>query len=52
LLVNKSILSPNTTYVQLTNLLPNTIYYWRVRANGAYGPGAWQEPAFFFTTGP
>ena len=52
LAVNRTVLAPNTSYVQLVNLLPNTVYYWRVRANGTYGPGAWQTVVFSFTTGP
>ena len=39
------------TYTHTLNLAASTTYYWRVRANGAFGPGFWQSPVFSFTTG-
>lgn len=45
LAINKSI--PGTTYTHTLNLAPG-LYYWRVRANGLYGPGAWSV-VFTFT---
>jgi bacillolysin len=50
LAVNKTI--SGTSYIHTTNLLAGTSYYWRVRANGVFGPGLWQSPVFSFTTGP
>ncbi len=44
LVVNKTVYT--ATYTQLTNLLAGTPYYWRVRANGAYGPGLWSSATF------
>jgi len=38
-----------TTYAPGKNLLAHTTYYWRVRANGTYGPSAWSA-VFRFTT--
>ncbi len=38
-----------TAYNHPTNLAPAT-YYWRVRANGVFGPGEWSE-VWSFTTG-
>jgi hypothetical protein len=52
LIVTKTINAPVTSYVHTLNLVANTKYYWRVRANGAYGPGFWQSPVFSFTTAP
>lgn len=51
LAVNKTIYAPAVSYTHTTNLLANTLYYWRVRANGAYGPGFWSS-VYTFTTGP
>ncbi len=48
--INKSMAA--TTYTHTADLLANTTYYWRVRAKGAYGPGAWQTAVFQFTTTP
>jgi hypothetical protein len=52
LVINRNITAAAITYTHATNLLPNTKYYWRVRANGPYGPGAWQAIIFSFTTTP
>ena len=46
LVINKTVAVP--TYTHTLNLAANT-YYWRVRANGPYGPGAWSV-YFTFTT--
>jgi hypothetical protein len=40
------------TYTHTLNLTANMIYYWRVRANGPFGPGLWQATVFSFTTTP
>jgi hypothetical protein len=45
--VNATVTNP--TYTPLLNLTAGTVYYWRVRANGAYGPGLWSA-TFQFTT--
>jgi CSLREA domain-containing protein len=45
--VNATVMNP--TYTPLLNLTAGTVYYWRVRANGAYGPGLWSA-TFQFTT--
>ena len=50
LAINRTVSTP--LYTHTLNLAANTTYYWRVRANGAYGPGFWQSPVFSFTTGP
>ena len=50
LAINRTVSVP--TYTHTLNLTANTTYYWRVRANGSYGPGFWQSPVFSFTTGP
>ena len=47
--INKTVLT--TSYTHGLNLTPNTIYYWRVRINGLYGPSPWSLP-FQFTTAP
>jgi hypothetical protein len=39
----------NRTFTLTTSLNAHTTYYWRVRANGPYGPGAWSV-IFKFTT--
>ena len=52
LIVTKTINAPVTSYVHTLNLVANTKYYWRVRANGVFGPGFWQSPVFSFTTAP
>lgn len=39
------------SYTRTMNLAANTLYYWRVRVNGAYGPSAWST-VFTFTTTP
>jgi hypothetical protein len=49
LIINKTINVPATGYTHTLNLKSNTIYYWHVRANGAYGPGMWST-TFSFTT--
>jgi hypothetical protein len=49
LAVNKTITAPATTYTPTVNLTANTLYYWRVRVNGPYGPGMWST-TFTFTT--
>ncbi len=36
------------SYAMRTNLLPHTLYYWRVKVNGPYGPV--YTPSFTFTT--
>jgi hypothetical protein len=46
-MVNATVMNP--TYTPLLNLTAGTTYYWRVRANGAYGPGAWST-TFSFNT--
>ena len=46
LVINKIVAAP--TYTHTLNLAANT-YYWRVRANGPYGPSAWSA-TFSFTT--
>lgn len=51
LAINKTIYAPAVSYTHTMNLLANTLYYWRVRANGTYGPGFWSS-VFTFTTGP
>jgi bacillolysin len=45
--VNATVTNP--TYTPLLNLTAGTVYYWRVRANGPYGPGLWSA-TFQFTT--
>jgi hypothetical protein len=45
--VNKASILP--TYIQATNLTAATTYYWRVRVNGAYGPGDWSAVSSFTT---
>ena len=47
LVVNNAVAAP--TYVQPTNLLAATTYYWRVKIKGPYGPSAWSA-TFSFTT--
>ena len=47
LVVNKVVMTP--TYTHTLNLSPNTIYYWRVRVNGSFGPSMWSV-TFSFTT--
>jgi hypothetical protein len=46
LVINKIVYTP--TYTHILNLTAATTYYWRVRVNGAYGPGAWSL-TFSFT---
>jgi large repetitive protein len=50
LAINKTV--TGTSYTHTINLLANKLYYWRVRANGPYGPGLWQSPVFSFMTAP
>ena len=38
------------TYSHTSNLLLNTVYYWRVRINGPYGPSPWSATYQFTTT--
>jgi hypothetical protein len=52
LLVNVTVNSKFTTYTPTTSLPVNSLLYWRVRANGSYGPGFWQSPVFTFTIIP
>ena len=40
-----------STYTQPIGLLRNTVYYWRVRVNGPFGPSDW-SPVFQFQTTP
>jgi len=40
-----------TTSLQLANLLPNQVYYWRVRASNSGGDGPWSA-VWSFTTAP
>ena len=49
LVLNKTVAASSFTFS--TNLLRNTIYYWRVRVNGTYGPSDW-SPYFQFRTTP
>jgi hypothetical protein len=51
LLVVNKIVTTNS-YAHTLNLLKNYTYYWRVRANGLYGPGAWSTPILQFLTIP
>jgi large repetitive protein len=44
LVLNKTV--NGTTYAQTTNLSGGTTYFWRVRVNGPYGPGAWNVFSF------
>jgi hypothetical protein len=46
LVINKTVYSP--TYIHTLNLTAGT-YFWRVKVNGAYGPGMWSG-TFSFTT--
>jgi hypothetical protein len=46
LAINKTV--TGTSYTHTTNLSAGTVYYWRLRANGPYGPGEWSS--FSFTT--
>jgi uncharacterized repeat protein (TIGR02543 family) len=47
LVINRTVATP--TYTHPLNLTAGTVYYWRVRANGPYGPGTWSV-TFSFTT--
>ena len=47
LVTNVMVAAP--TYTRTTNLPAGTTYYWRVRANGPFGPSAWSL-VFSFTT--
>ena len=47
LVINKTATMP--TFTATANLLPSTIYYWRVNVTGAYGTSNWSAP-FSFTT--
>ena len=49
MVVNKTV--GLSTYTHNMNLLRNTIYYWRVRVNGTFGPSDW-SPYFQFRTTP
>lgn len=48
LAINKTVTT--AIYTPTANLLSGTTYYWRVRANGPFGPGLWQTSPFSFTT--
>ena len=51
-LVKSVTLATNVSQYQfLTNLLPNTAYFWKVQTKGTNGPSLWSEN-FDFTTGP
>jgi large repetitive protein len=50
LAINKVV--TGTTYTHTLNLSAGTLFYWRVRANGPFGPGLWQSLVFSFTTAP
>lgn len=41
-----------STYTPLTGLLPNTMYYWRVRATGSFGTGNWSSSSFMTPNPP
>lgn len=47
LTVNATVMTP--TYSPLLSLQTGTVYYWRVRVNGLYGPSNWSN-TFSFTT--
>jgi len=47
LVINKTVTTPN--YIHTLNLTAGTTYYWRVRINGPFGPGAWSL-MFSFST--
>jgi hypothetical protein len=47
LAINRTVTTP--TYTHTLNLTAGTVYYWRVCANGVYGPGTWSV-VFSFTT--
>ena len=50
LVINAS--STTTTYTPTFDLLPNTTYYWRVRAIGPFGIGDWSVTGNFVTPSP
>ena len=51
-LVKSVTLATNVSQYQfITNLLPNTAYFWKVQTKGTNGPSLWSEN-FDFTTGP
>jgi hypothetical protein len=47
--LNATVAAPNTAYTPLANLPAGTLLYWRVRANGPYGPSAWSTSGTFTT---
>jgi hypothetical protein len=50
LVVNKA--ATASAYTHTVDLLANTLYYWRVRANGTNGPSLWSDGRSFTTGNP
>ncbi|MGB8981912.1 MAG: fibronectin type III domain-containing protein, partial [Anaerolineales bacterium] len=47
-----SVTVSSTSYTRTADLLPNKLYYWRVRANGLNGPSLYSEVHSFTTGNP
>jgi hypothetical protein len=52
MLIYSIVIPANVSQYQfIVSLEANTAYFWKVQANGTYGPSFWTQP-FHFTTGP